>query len=161
VLRLLATAAVAVSVLAMNACDGTPRRADGSPLRAPDAAEAGWIREVKSIRVHPLTRFLPGSDPVALDVRVECFDVDDNGMRTVGTLRVQVGSGEAAEQVTLDLNDHAVNLRCWDAVTRTISVRVAAPQGFRREPGATLAVEAWLRLNADAELHASRQVACP
>lgn len=145
----------------MPACDGTPRRADGSPLRAADAAEGTWIREVKAIRVHPLTRVLPGTDHVTVEVRVQCYDVDDNDTRSVGTLRVQVGAGADATPVTLDLTDHADNVRHWDAVTRTYMVRVDAPATFHCEPKSTLPVEAWLRLNADAELHATRQVACP
>jgi hypothetical protein len=101
------------------------------------------------------------TDPLMLDVRMECSDLDDNDVRTVGLLRVQVGTGEGAETVTVDLNDHATNQRCWDSVTRTYSVRVPAPAGFQCQPKATLPVEVWLRLNADAELHATRQVACP
>lgn len=159
--RLLAIAVAAAWVLAVQACDGTPRRADGSPLRAADAAEGTWIREVKSIRVHPLSRVLPGNDRVTLEVRVQCYDVDDNDVRSVGSLRVQVGAGADAEQVTLDLTDHVVNVRCWDAVTRTYAVRVPAPTAFHCEPKSAVPVEAWLRLNADAELHATRQVACP
>lgn len=160
-IRLLAIHATAAVLLALPACDSTPRRADGSPLRAPDASEGAWLREIKAIRVHPLSRIVPKTDPCMLDVRVECSDIDDNDVRSVGTLRVQVGAGEGAETVTVDLNDHAVNRRCWDAVTRTYSVRVPAPAGFQCQPKATILVEAWLRLNADAELHATRQVACP
>lgn len=160
-IRLLAFHATVVLLLALPACDSTPRRADGSPLRAPDASEGAWLREIKAIRVHPLSRIVPNADPRAVDVRVECSDIDDNDVRTVGTLRVQVGIGEGAETVTVDLNDHAINRRCWDSVTRTYTVRVPVPANFQCQPKATLPVEVWLRLNADAELHATRQVACP
>ena len=159
--RLLAISAAAALLLAVPACDGTPRRADGTPLLAPDASEGAWLREIKAIRVHPLSRIMPKADPIMLDVRVECSDIDDNDVRSVGTLRVQVGTGETAETVTVDLNDHAANRRCWDPVTQTYSVRVPAPAGFVCQPKATIPVEVWLRLNADAELHATRQVACP
>jgi hypothetical protein len=159
--RFLAIPVTAVVLMAVPACDSTPRRADGSPLLTPDASEGAWLREIKSIRVHPLSRIMARTDPLMLDVRVECSDLDDNDVRTVGLLRVQVGTGEGAETVTVDLNDHTTNRRCWDSVTRTYSVRVPAPAGFQCQPKATLPVEVWLRLNADAELHATRQVACP
>lgn len=159
--RLLANSAAALLLTAVPACDGTPRRSDGSPLLAPDASAGAWLREIRSIRVHPLSRVLPRSEPPVLDVRVECSDLDDNDVRTVGTLRVQVGTGEGAETVTVDLTDHATNRRCWDPVTRTYAVRVPAPAGFECKAKATLPVEVWLRLNPDAELHATRQVACP
>ncbi|MCA9296284.1 MAG: hypothetical protein KC983_07195 [Phycisphaerales bacterium] len=112
---------------------GTEVPDDGKPFeRAVDGsvtdAEVKWPFWPRSIRIHPLTRFVRESPSgrLILELRIELLDEDGHTSKAYGRIRIDLhdrrgGTAGLASLATweADLTDLKVNAERYDVVTRT------------------------------------------
>lgn len=150
----------AFAALVCGSC--SPQRQSGEP--EPVIAVENWPYVPATVRVHPLSRVVPGVDPGTpphAEVCVQCLDVDGDPTRGVGLLSVQVGADADASTTSRNLGDAKVNRADWDPITRTYRLQFAVPAAFQCGSGAVLPVQVRLQLTPTRQLQASANIGCP
>ncbi len=110
-----------------------------------EAAAGSWPYVPRSIRVHPLTRRMPGAPVPTVEVHVECLDEEEETTRGIGMLEVELRyAGQRLGAGPLDLGDREVNRATFDRVTRTYRVVVQLPVDAAPAAQETLEVHAVL-----------------
>lgn len=143
-----------------------PNYRAGSPRgpSEPSVTTIPWPYAPATVRVHPLSRLVPGADgsaPRQAEIRVQCLDPEGDATRTTGTLWLRLGTGERARIVERDLGDPKVNREDWDPVTRTYRLLLPVPDGFACAAGGSLEAQVRLRMDQARELEATGSLACP
>ncbi|MBT8484267.1 MAG: hypothetical protein KJO43_01725 [Phycisphaerae bacterium] len=129
--------------------DSASLTADPAPGQIVDTLTPVWPYWPVRLRVHPLTRLVTNArgDAHLLEARIELFDRDDDGVKGVGQLAVELRAagvsgtdGHAVAGWAVDLADPETNRLHFDQVTRTYLLRLELePEQLPEHP--VLAVE--------------------